>query len=142
MVYNVPLKSLQGVFIPDCYQVRFAPLSMWQGFSVEDCGNELTEITLRDAEQMFECLHQVHSCNVLHGDVAIRNFVKNYSNSKVVIVDFARSKYVPDLEETGYFELEELAEEIDNFNNSTVSVDDIRALVRKYTEPKRKRRRL
>ena len=141
MMYGHVLKHLQGAYIPKLHKVRFAPLSLWQCIVVEDCGHRFTsftsaKITLQHAKDMFECLNKLHESNVLHGDVALRNFVTVDSN--VRIIDFARAQFIPEGLDHGdrLCEMQWLADEL----KDKLDPDEITQLVSKYT--KRKRRRL
>lgn len=68
---------------------QMALATTMEGFSMGRCTSE-------QAEAMRAALRKLHGLGVLHGDVALRNFVVN-KEGVVKLIDFGRSKFVDEV---------------------------------------------
>jgi len=101
-VYN-RLRSLQGKTIPTLLWYGELISGMADALVTEYSGERLPE--LRSPEQIenaLTALHSLHENGVLHGDVALRNFVCKKNN--VRILDFGFSMFREELSDTDWKE--------------------------------------
>jgi hypothetical protein len=101
------LEKLQGNVIPK-FLGYFNKGGLLQLIAVEKCGVGVTTVTEKDKEAMKDLLRKLHAEGFVHGDVALRNFVKD-SSGKWRLIDLGRAKVTSDEEarKQDYDDLEE-----------------------------------
>jgi hypothetical protein len=108
------LKSIQGRLVPRCYGL-FTLFFPDRPQSLDHCINVLLLQNVgtpppdslllgpatkgRMVQSMRSAFKQVHSCNILHGDPALRNVVFNKSG-KAFLIDFEKARFLEDMSAT------------------------------------------
>jgi len=86
------LESVQGEFVPKL---------LWYGAIVEGMADALATEYVGNARPgrrgALRALRAAHRCGVLHGDVAVRNFVRRASDGRVFLIDFGFARFRDEL---------------------------------------------
>lgn len=107
-IYRI-LHSLQGDYIPKMYYAGImregshdCVVTSYEGDSLDNIDNidEIDESFVQDA---LEALDRIHSLDVLHGDIALRNILRRKKDGKPIIIDFGFSSYHGDVDDKSEF---------------------------------------
>ena len=94
------LTALQGTFMPKVLAAGYTHDCL-MGFVANTAGGNTLDAgcSQLEAEHAKKALRMVHSCNILHQDIHLANFLRapQYSSGAVWMIDFSLSVYIPSL---------------------------------------------